>query len=811
MWINGNKTNLVNSLVLNISQMSQSLESFIRNITLSPTIEEERICVANEQANMRTFIRNCDPSYCPSLIAKLMFLTMRGENTSWGQIEVVKLMTAERFSYKRIGYLAATMLLDENNELVVLATATVQKDLNSTNPFIQKLALVLISNIGTTDMCEAVAPDVAKIAMDSNYGSNTIIQKYAGMAAVRIIRKCPDTYERFRPAVAPLLNQLQTLIIGINIAIEMLKIDPSLREPWSQFCVPFTKILHVLFEQRAPSEYSFGVFNNPFLQIDVLRCLQELRCPSDDLDEILSTLVTSLDVRRSTGRSILLQTVQTIGTCAKKPSLRSLAFNQIGRLFTFAEANILYSALSAFSRILYSENQMIDRSSSDSLVLQRYKSQVVHCLDHRDPSIRRRALDVVAALVDQTNVETLVPEIMSYMKLADGDFRSELVAKVFQAVQRFAPSPTWNFDTVLRLISESGNYIGGDVVTTFCKLIAHNLDIRSHALTAMSEALSNSNDNQILIQVAAWTLGEFQEEMGNTIDVMIDLSKMPQTTVDTRCYLITALSKLAPRFNQIEKVKSFMEDLTKNNNLELQQRSGEMFRVLGHPEVADQLLAPLEVDETETTAPVSEYIQPTEGQTEQQIQQQQQQQKEEDGLEDLLSLDVTPTPQQKPQETGNNEYLNDLLQLTTPSQPQQQPVQSQQQPVQQQQLPVQGEEFRPSPNAVEAQRTSDFTIYFELQRNPQNPRQLAIKASIFNNTDVPLNNFVISYGVPNGYAISCAPPSGNYLAPKGGKPITQVMMLENRGNAPLKMLTQATYLYRTQPLKEMGQINPIFS
>ncbi|OHT13540.1 Adaptin N terminal region family protein [Tritrichomonas foetus] len=778
--------------------MSQSLESFIRNITLAPTIEEERIGIANEMANMRTFIRDCDPHYRPSIIAKLMFLTMRGENTSWGQMEVVTLMTHERFSYKRIGYLAATMLLDENNELVVLVTATVQRDLTSSNPLIQKLALALISNIGTPDMCEACAPTVAKIVLSSN----AILQKYAGMAAVRIIRKCPETYDQFRPAVAPLLNQLHTLMIGIKLALEMLKIDQKLREPWQQFCVPFTRILHVLFEQRASSEYSFGVFNNPFLQISVLQCLQELKAPSDDLDDILSTLVTSLDVRRSTGRSILLQTVQTIGTCAKKPSLRSLAFNQIGRLFTYSESNILYSALSAFSRILYNENQMLDRSSSDSLVLQRYKSQVVHCLDHRDPSIRRRALDVVAALVDQTNIETLVPEIMSYLKMADGDFRSELVAKVFAAVQRFAPSPAWNFDTVLKLISDSGNYVGNDVITSFCKLIAHNLEIRSHVLAAMSEALSNPNDNQTLIQVAAWTLGEFQEEVGNTVDTMIELSKMPQTTVDSRCYLLTALAKLAPRFGQTDKVRAYFELLLKSNNLEIQQRAGEMYRVLSRPDVADQLLAPLEVDEVDTASPIE-----ASQSNQQQSQQPAQQQQEEDSLLDLLSPSA-PAAAGTQQQAPKDDLLGDLLELASP---QANPAQTPSQPAQQQAPEPPKEAIKPPPNALEAQKSSDFTIYFEIQKNAQNPRQLAIRASVFNNTDVPLNNFLVQYGVPNGYAIQCAPPSGNYLAPIGGPPITQVMMLENRGNAPLKMLTQTTYMYRSQPLKEMGQINPIFS
>jgi hypothetical protein len=49
-------------------------------------------------------------------------------------------------------------------------------------------------------------------------------------------------------------------------------------------------------------------------------------------------------------------------------------------------------------------------------------------------------LDVVAALIDERNVETLIPEVINDVPLADPEFRSELVAKVFQSVQRFAPS-----------------------------------------------------------------------------------------------------------------------------------------------------------------------------------------------------------------------------------------------------------------------------------------------------------------------------------------------------------------------------------
>jgi hypothetical protein len=142
-----------------------------------------------------------------------------------------------------------------------------------------------------------------------------------------------------------------------------------------------------------------------------------------------------------------------------------------------------------FSSILYCGAAVIERRSADSQVLQRYKLHVVRCLDHRDPSIRRRALDVVAALVDETNVKALVPEILTYLKLADRDFRAQLVAKVFASIQRFAPSVEWNFDTVLKLLKDFGNDVGTDVITAFCRLIAQNAELRAHAIPELVAAI----------------------------------------------------------------------------------------------------------------------------------------------------------------------------------------------------------------------------------------------------------------------------------------------------------------------------------
>jgi hypothetical protein len=753
----------------------RSLHSLIENILYAQSIEDERVLITEELASMRTLVRDCLDRWKPRLIAKLLYLGTLGYDTAWGQMEAIRLMAHERVSYKRIGYLTVAHMFDETNERIVLLTATIQRDLQNPVTAVQRLALALLANICSGEMGQSLVSDVIKL----HTSTDPIVQKGVGMACVRILRKCPELTEEIRPIVAPFLNHTYHCVVisGVLIALEMLRIDPSLSKPWHSFSSSFTKVLKIFFEGRPTEEFHFGVYNDHFLQIRLLQILAALRVQSDELDEVLSAIVTGVDTQKNSSRSLLLSTASAIGETAKKPSLRSLAFNQVGRLLSATHANTLYSALSMFSRILYSNSTIIDRSSSDSQVLQRYKSQVVHCLDHKDPSIRRRALDVITALVDETNIESLIPEIMNYLKLADRDFRTQLVAKIFTSVQRFAPSVQWNFDTTLKLLKDSGNYVGNDVITAFCKLIGRHAEMREHVLGELSGALRSDVDTQPLIQVASWALGEFLEEPSDVPDIIVKLLSMPQAAADTKGYLLTALAKLAVRFRQADAVRPVLEQFAGDNHLEIQQRAGELLRVLANHVLSPQILAPVEIEEGELPEASASAPVPA-------------------GATELLDLDLgAPKPPAAP----------------APSQPaaapQAAPVPTAAAPPR----PPPPKEPDAPPGAVEALRTPDYVVYFQVQRNANNPRQFAIRSTVHGLGEIPLTKFVIQYGVPPGWGIMAQPPSSAVLEPKGGRPIQQVMVLESRGVNPLAMVTQTSYMYRTQPIKETGRINPIFN
>lgn len=772
--------------------MKTSYKDFVNSVEDAPTNEKKNQLKSHELAKIRNRIKlSDDQPGRPRIVAKLVFLELEGENTSFGQMETAALMANTRFSYKWIGYIGAGVLIDADCDVVLLVTQTVIRDIQNTRDRrCQRLGLSAVANIGGNDLITAAIPEIQKTLVCKNPD----VVKCAAMAALRCIRSNIEYAENFRKYVPKLLNHVDHAVMlgGINLAVELLKTVPQLPKQWENFTRPFIDLLRDLKTSPPTKETEFHFFNDPFLQCQALRALGLIRKKSDELDSLLQEIITDLDCHTNTGRSILIEATETIAKAGKNPSLKTLAINQIGRLLDLRSAAVNYSALSAFSRLLHSDNDMINRSSSDSTAMQRYRSQIVKCLEHPDLSIRRRALDVISAIINEQNITKLVPETMHYMKLVDKEFRSEIVPKLYAAVQRFSPDAGWNIDTTIKLIIDNSAFIGNDVVTNFCTLIANNPNLRGFANEQLMNAITNYGTNQPLVQVAAYCIGEFETRNGqNAIQTLLNLIVLPKQSGRTTCCILSALAKLAVRFNSYDEINSCLEKFSRDNRLDVQERAGEMLRILAKTNVSAEILAPMtdEVDEVE---------QPEMEQQQQQIRQPKQQAVV-DSLLDIDGDDDFGGQNVKMSNRRGNDSAS-LLDLLTPGE-NAGAAQGSRSNAYQNQLPA---------NALLAFERDDFVTYFEVQRNNRDPRQIAIRASFFNKTKSQLNNFQATFGVPDGWGLTAQKPSDTNLMPQGGPPIQQVLLLMNRGNSPLAMRAQVSYLFRSQPIQERCQVNNIF-
>ncbi|KAH0794775.1 Adaptin N terminal region family protein [Histomonas meleagridis] len=785
----------------------------IHRIRSAKTAEDEESIITTELASTRTDIRDCNPEFLPRIITKLVYLNMIGRSTTFGQLYCINLMSDERFSFKRIGYLGASMLFDENTEISVLFTHTLEKDLQSKNRYVISLALGLIANLGSTEICRSLSTEVHKILEFSD----PFLKKRAAMAVIRIIKKLPESTETFQPHVHLLLNDTSHSVVlsGIGIVIEMLRAQPHLSQNWARFTTAFVKILRSLnVSSRSASEPS-----DPFLQIKVLEILQLLRSPSDELDEVLASIVSSADMRRSDSRAVLLQAVQTIVCVGKQPSLRTLAFNQIGKLLNSQDPNMLYSALNVFSRVLYANRDILDRTGSDALALQRHKGQIVRCLDNPDVSIRRRALDVISALIDVNNAERLVPEIIKYLHYADSEFRVELVSRVFIAIQRFSPNEKWNFDMILQILKESGGYVKSDIISSVCKIISRSKSMQTYAVSKLLPIIQESSTVQSLVQVGSWILGEYGEYNEEVEKTFLQILKLPQTSKETKSYILTALAKLSTRSpngsNNNQQVIEALKKGSRNNDLDIQQRSGEYLRIISQTNNAENLLAPVPPYEEE----LNEDGQP-------QIQQNQTQQNNNKliDIDNWMSNDNVTNNSNSQQNNSNNsnnlidDLLGDLISNNNSNNSNSNDLL----------LIAANQQQNNGNNGNNAQKqmkinvppdaheifNKDLRIFLEVKWTPGNNNMAAIRISIFNTSEMTITNMAIQYAATDGWISQSQPPSGNALQPLSQMPISQITYWKNNGSKttsglqyrPLAMSIRVSYVYGAMPCVETIQV-----
>ena len=779
---------------------------FISSLRNAETQELQRELISAELSSMRTLSKSDTVKEFPKIVLKLIYLSLLGEKTDWGQVITINLMASSSPSYKLIGYLGTQLIVDQTTELSVLIMHTVSKDLNSDSLYLQYLALCLIANSGLPEMCKSVATRVAQL-LDSG---NPKILKCALATAYRIVSLIPETATLFEKKITSLLtNESHCVVLaGNKLAIQLHKLDNDKHSNmWRQISLNAQRLLKKISQLATPNpEYVLLGISDPFLQCSLLGLIAEIGIGTPELSDTILTIVTNLDLKKFACRSILFQAMSTIDKCftddhdASQNSLRTMGLNQVGKVLSSTFTSSVYSALACFTRLLYQNEKTFDRNSRQSQALSRYQDIIVKYLYDPDHSIRKRALDVISALINESNIETLSEEIFKALKLADIDFKSEIVFKFFIAIQRFAPNKQWNFDTVLRLILENGNYIGNEMITQLCNMIGSCPDMHEFWLPALDEQLQLHPTNQVLVQVSSWALGEFFYEYDyELVDMLLQVFYLPETSEESKMYLLISVAKLTVRM-AIADVLPVLEDIKKDNSFIVQQLAGELYNILSNEDLAETLLQPIEYDtkkESSSLMRIASSLSNSKLRMQDSLpgalllNQAGQSIAHHHGLEQRAhilpqkSADITPILKKLPAHLDPS-LINQLF--GAPS----------------------SQKLNIPPNSVEVFRNTDFVIYFEVTKNRNNEKQVAIRSSSFNLLDRTIFDFKLQFGVPVGWFVKAREPSGfNLFA--DGNPVQQVFILENQGTHPLKMKVQSQYQLDGKKFSSLDPINYDFT
>eukprot|EP00873_Tetraselmis_striata_P041901 jgi/Tetstr1/462165/TSEL_007230.t1 len=484
--------------------MSTRLRELIKAVRQTKTAADERNVIAKESAALRALFRDQDPSYRHRNVAKLMYIHMLGYPTHFGQMECLKLIASPTYPEKRIGYLALMLLLDERTEVLMLVTNSVKNDLNDKNQYVIGLALCALGNIGSMEMCRDLSPEVERLLRHAN----PYVRKKAALCALRTIRKVPDMVEQFQDKAGDLLADRHhgVLLAGCTLMLEICEKEPTAAASYARAHTKhLVKILKQLVLSAFSPEHDVGGLNDPYLQCSILRLLRLLGKgsseASDTMSDILAQVATNTEPTRNAGNAILYECVQTIMGIEATQGLRVLAINILGRFLANRDNNIRYVALNTLSQVV----------AVDTQAVQRHRNTIVECVKDADVSIRRRALELVYGLINESNIKTLTKELLDYLAVSDNSFKPDLTNKVAQLVQRFAPDRRWYVDNIVALLTQAGKHVKPEIWRSTIVVISNTPELQGYAVRSLFRAITDNLDKAAgsLILVSVWVIGEY--------------------------------------------------------------------------------------------------------------------------------------------------------------------------------------------------------------------------------------------------------------------------------------------------------------
>jgi AP-1 complex subunit gamma-1 len=576
--------------------MASKLRDLIKAVRNAKTAADERSVIAKECAAIRAAFREEDLDTRHRNVAKLLYIHMLGYPTHFGQMECLKLIASPSYNDKRIGYLGLMLLLDERQEVLMLATHSLKSDLNHANQYVVGLALCAVANISSPEIARDASSDVQKLLGSSN----PYLRKKAALAAVRIVRKVPEALENFVPRVKSLLTERNhgVLLTAVTLIISLCEVSApehdGVIDLFRKLVPSLVRILKNLVMSGYAPEHDVQGITDPFLQVKVLQLLRILGHgnaeASDAMNEILAQVATNTESLRNVGNAILYECVQTIMSIEAEAGLRVLAINILGRFLLNRDNNIRYVALNTLAKVV----------GRDSAAVQRHRATIVDCLKDSDVSIRRRALELIYVLVNADNVRPLVREMTNFLTVADHELRPDLTAKICAVAERFAPTAKWRVDTVLRVMALPGHHISERIQASLIGLIAATPELHAYAVGKLYLALANDPKQQALVQVAVWCVGEFGDLLvaapvpvkkhdpvtvteDDVISMFEKVLRSVITEPKTKELVLTALMKLTTRFqsSNIARIEALIGQFRTHINVELQQRSCEYVSIFG--------------------------------------------------------------------------------------------------------------------------------------------------------------------------------------------------------------------------------------
>lgn len=554
--------------------------------------EEDRIVIREIETLKRRISEPDIPKRkMKEYIIRLLYVEMLGHDASFGYIHAVKMTHDDNLPSKRTGYLAVTLFLNDDHDLIILIVNTIQKDLKSDNYLVVCAALNAVCRLINEETIPAVLPLVVELL---SHGKEAV-RKKAVMALHSFHRKSASSVSHLVANFRKRLCDNDPGVMGATLCplFDLITDDPN---PYKDLVVSFVSILKQVAEHRLPKSYDYHQMPAPFVQIKLLKILALLgsgdKTSSEHMYTVIGDIIRKGDSSSNIGNAILYESIRCVSSIYPNPKLLEAAADVIAKFLKSDSHNLKYMGIDALGRLI----------KLSPLIAEQHQLAVIDCLEDPDDTLKRKTFELLYKMTKSSNVEVIVDRMIEYMiSISDDHYKTYIASRCVELAEQFAPSNHWFIQTMNKVFEHAGDLVNIKVAHNLMRLIAEGFgedddaaysQLRSSAVESYLRIIGEPKLPSVFLQVICWVLGEYGTADGKhsasyITGKLCDMAEAYSNDEIVKAYAITALTKIyafeiaaGRKVDMLSECQSLVEELLASHSTDLQQRAYELQAVI---------------------------------------------------------------------------------------------------------------------------------------------------------------------------------------------------------------------------------------
>ncbi|CAN0028204.1 unnamed protein product [Ectocarpus sp. 6 AP-2014] len=569
------------------SHLSRDFFELVKAIGESKSKQEEDRIIMHEVGVLKKKMpeANVAREKMKEFLVRMIYVEMLGHDASFAYIKAVELTASQNLVQKRTGYLTASLTLSPNHEFRFMLVNQMQRDLSSSNMLEAAAALTALCKLATVDMIPAVMTDVVRLLKHER----ELVRKKAVMVLHRMNQLDPDSVSHMGDHLRRMLCDKDPSVMGSALCLlhDLARVDAS---SYKDLVPSFVSILKQITEHRLPRDFDYHRMPAPWIQMRLLRILALLgradQATSEGMYEVLMDVMRRADTGINVGYAVVYECVRTVTSIYPNAPLLDAAAASISRFISAENHNLKYVGVTGLAAIVRDHPKYA----------QQHQMAVIDCLEDPDETLKRKTLDLLYTMTNPVNVEFIADKLLSFLEQGTDSFwRQDLVNRITQCAERFAPSNSWYVGVMTRVFRLAGDMVKPEVAHNLMQLIAEgsgededaDVELRRNAVDSYLDLLETPAVPDLLMQVMAWVLGEYgslastprgaREVSTKLCGVASGMSFRDPSTCG---FVVTALMKLSAQSGEVSPPVAHLLTLySQSKQSDLQQRCLEFLQL----------------------------------------------------------------------------------------------------------------------------------------------------------------------------------------------------------------------------------------